>query len=95
VRTPKGMGRGSVAGPAKRLRDAMLGVLKGLEAFADHVYPFVHPVKKSEAPDYYDVIKEPMDLGTMGKKVRRGDYTSRAAFAADLSLIWSNVRTKL
>lgn len=36
------------------------------------------------------VIKEPMDLGTMQKKLRSGQYRTKAQFAADLNLIWDN-----
>lgn len=53
---------------------------------------FLHRVKKSEAPDYYEVIKNPMDLGTMTKKLQKGEYKSRQTFTSDLSLIFSNCR---
>lgn len=33
-------------------------------------------VKRSEAPGYYDVVKNPMDLGTMHKKLQKGAYPS-------------------
>eukprot|EP00958_Prasinococcus_capsulatus_P021344 scaffold2886_cov398-Prasinococcus_capsulatus_cf.AAC.16 len=55
--------------------------------------PFLRAVKKSEAPDYYDVIKNPMDLGTMGKKLKAGKYQTKEAFSADLQLIARNCRT--
>ena len=31
-----------------------------------------------------------MDLATMNKKLRNSQYASKAAFIADLDLIWSN-----
>jgi transcriptional activator SPT7 len=36
------------------------------------------------------VIKHPMDLGTMTKKLKTLVYKSKAEFVADLDLIWSN-----
>ena len=36
------------------------------------------------------VIKEPMDLGAMTKKLRQLAYKSKAEFVKDLNLIWSN-----
>ncbi|EIN06408.1 hypothetical protein PUNSTDRAFT_89966 [Punctularia strigosozonata HHB-11173 SS5] len=54
---------------------------------------FLKPVAKAEAPDYYDVIANPMDLGTMLKKVKNKSYKSKREFQDDLDLIWSNCFT--
>ncbi|PLW38984.1 hypothetical protein PCASD_08451 [Puccinia coronata f. sp. avenae] len=54
---------------------------------------FLSKVRKTDAPDYYDVIKKPMDLGTVLKKVRAGGYKTKSAFNDDLELIWSNCLT--
>lgn len=40
--------------------------------------------------DIRAVIKKPMDLGTVLKKVKGQQYKDKASFAADLDLIWSN-----
>lgn len=32
-------------------------------------WPFLKPVNKKQIKDYYDVIKQPMDLETIAKKV--------------------------
>lgn len=43
--------------------------------------------------DYADrstVIKQPMDLGTMTKKLKQLQYKSKADFVTDLNLIWDN-----
>lgn len=52
---------------------------------------FLTRVSKKEAPDYYDVIKKPMDLGTIGKKLHL--YRSIEDLKADLDLIWNNCLT--
>lgn len=49
---------------------------------------FLTKVNKKEAPNYYDVIKNPMDLGTMSRKVHL--YRTLDEFKADLDLIWDN-----
>lgn len=49
---------------------------------------FLNKVSKKDAPNYYDVIKHPMDLGTMARKVPV--YRNLGEFKADLDLIWSN-----
>ncbi|KWU45466.1 Bromodomain-containing protein, partial [Rhodotorula sp. JG-1b] len=52
--------------------------------------PFLQKVRKADVPDYFDVIKHPMDLATLLKKVRQQSYRTKKAFADDLDLIWSN-----
>lgn len=52
--------------------------------------PFQKPVPKKVAPDYDKVIAQPMDLSTMGKKIRAKDYKNKKQFARDLHLIWQN-----
>jgi ATPase family AAA domain-containing protein 2 len=47
-------------------------------------------VDKEDAPDYYDIIKTPMDLSTMYDKVNKEEYSCAAEFIADIDLICSN-----
>ncbi|KAG1726945.1 Bromodomain-containing protein, partial [Suillus paluster] len=54
---------------------------------------FLKPVAKSDVPDYFDVIANPMDLQSMLKKVKSKQYKSKREFADDLDLIWSNCFT--
>ncbi|KAL8887106.1 MAG: hypothetical protein Q9215_005279 [Flavoplaca cf. flavocitrina] len=65
-------------------------VLNELKAMTEHSTAFLTRVNKREAPDYYNVIKQPMDLGTMTKKLKNVVYKSKQEFVTDLSLIWSN-----
>jgi transcriptional activator SPT7 len=58
----------------------------------DHAAPFLNKVSRKEAPNYHLIVKNPMDLGTMSKKVKSGDYDTAEAFAADLQLIFANCR---
>lgn len=44
-------------------------------------------------PDYYTVIKHPMDLGTVRTKLTSGKYADPWGFAADVRLTFSNALT--
>jgi len=56
---------------------------------------FLEPVdwKGLGIPDYPTIIKRPMDLGTVGKRVESGQYASVHALYADVDLVWSNAMT--
>ncbi|KAI6225826.1 hypothetical protein M3Y95_00738000 [Aphelenchoides besseyi] len=45
---------------------------------------------KTEYPDYYDVIKKPMDLQKIRQKINGNQYTSQKTFIADLKLVFDN-----
>ncbi|KAK0549336.1 Transcriptional activator spt7 [Tilletia horrida] len=68
-------------------------ILTELRNYTEHSQAFLNRVSKREAPDYYDVIKHPMDLSTMQKKVKAGSYKNKKQFAHDLDLIWDNCLT--
>lgn len=72
------------------LYDALEKVLVQLKHFIPHSLPFLHRVSRKEVPDYYDVIKRPMDLGTMFKKLKALAYLDKEQFVADLQLIHDN-----
>ena len=57
--------------------------------------PFLRPVDPItlNCPDYFEIIKEPMDLGTVEKKLRNNSYTSPYGFFTDVRKIWSNAFT--
>ncbi|XP_022200886.1 histone acetyltransferase KAT2A isoform X2 [Nilaparvata lugens] len=54
--------------------------------------PFLEPVDKDEVRDYYSIIKYPMDLKTMGQRLKAGYYTTRRLFIADMTRIFNNCR---
>ncbi|XP_063308365.1 histone acetyltransferase KAT2B isoform X1 [Pelobates fuscus] len=55
-------------------------------------WPFMEPVKKTEAPGYYEVIRFPMDLKTMSERVKNRYYVTKKLFMADLQRICTNCR---
>ncbi|KAJ3270465.1 histone acetyltransferase [Terramyces sp. JEL0728] len=56
-----------------------------------HSWPFVEPV--AGVPDYYDIIKSPMDLRTLNDNIEANKYNTLDEFTADVNLIWNNCRT--
>ncbi|XP_037549131.1 histone acetyltransferase KAT2B [Nematolebias whitei] len=57
-----------------------------------NAWPFMEPVKKTEAPGYYQVIRFPMDLKTMSERLKNRYYTTRKLFMADMQRIFTNCR---
>ena len=74
----------------EELYEAAEKVLNELKAVTEHSAPFLNPVKKKDAHDYHHIIKQPMDLGTMTKKLKNLQYKSKREFVDDLYQIWKN-----
>ncbi|RKP25592.1 Bromodomain-containing protein, partial [Syncephalis pseudoplumigaleata] len=55
--------------------------------------PFLTKVSRRDAPDYYQVITRPMDLGTITKKLKEFKYQSKQEFVDDLMQIYHNCFT--
>lgn len=57
-----------------------------------YAWPFYKPVdaKMLGLHDYHDIIKKPMDLGTVKRKMDDREYKTAAEFEADVRLIFSN-----
>lgn len=53
-------------------------------------WPFLKPVSISEVPDYYDVIKRPMDFGKIKSKLNLGEYRTNEQVLKDIEQIFSN-----
>jgi hypothetical protein len=51
---------------------------------------FSVPVPRDEIPEYYEMIEEPMDYGTMKLKLENGEYRSAQAMQKDFTLIMRN-----
>ncbi|XP_036185068.1 bromodomain-containing protein 3 isoform X2 [Myotis myotis] len=59
---------------------------------AAYAWPFYKPVDAEalELHDYHDIIKHPMDLSTVKKKMDSREYPDAQGFAADIRLMFSN-----
>ena len=77
--------------PPAKLKQKCSEVLKGLQTH-QHGWVFNSPVDPVELglPDYFEVIKKPMDLGTIHKKLDNGAYHSIEAFSKDVNLTFDN-----
>jgi len=69
-------------------------ILKVIEKH-QYAWPFLHPVDPItlNIPDYFDVVKHPMDLGTVRKNMREKKYRSSKEFASDVRLVFKNCVT--
>nr|XP_046202577.1 bromodomain-containing protein 3-like isoform X4 [Oncorhynchus gorbuscha] len=59
---------------------------------AAYAWPFYKPVDAEalELHDYHEIIKHPMDLSTVKKKIDSQDYPDAQSFATDVRLMFSN-----
>lgn len=76
------------------LRKQCENLLKKVMAH-QHGWVFNKPVDvvALKIPDYFKVIKKPMDLGTIKEKLGSGNYSSPLQFAGDVRLTFSNAMT--
>lgn len=51
---------------------------------------FHNPIKLSEAPDYHEMIKRPMDLKTIKARIKDGSITNSQEFERDVYLMFAN-----
>ncbi|XP_026529343.1 histone acetyltransferase KAT2B isoform X3 [Notechis scutatus] len=75
--------------------DQLYSTLKNiLQQVKSHqsAWPFMEPVKRTEAPGYYEVIRFPMDLKTMSERLKNRYYVSKKLFMADMQRVFTNCR---
>ncbi|WVF72103.1 hypothetical protein IAT40_006915 [Kwoniella sp. CBS 6097] len=82
-------GKSSSKSNADAFFDSLEKIVNELKSTPESV-AFQKPVSKRDAPDYYEVIKRPMDLTSVLRNVKARKYKSKADFESDLNLIWSN-----
>ena len=77
--------------PPAKLKSSCLEVLKVLQGH-QHGWVFNSPVDPVELglPDYFEVIKQPMDLGTIRKKLENGCYHSLEEFHDHVHITFDN-----
>ncbi|WVQ67058.1 uncharacterized protein L199_005251 [Kwoniella botswanensis] len=78
--------------PTREQRSSQKLLYSLLDAIAQHRNGnvFQNPVKKSDASDYYQVIKRPMDLKTIRARIKDGLITGIDEFERDVLLIFAN-----
>ncbi|XP_026193636.1 uncharacterized protein LOC34619368 [Cyclospora cayetanensis] len=55
-------------------------------------WPFRRPVSVSEAPDYYEVVKHPIDISSMRRKNKSGGYRTKQELGSDMVRMFENCR---
>ncbi|XP_050434145.1 bromodomain-containing protein 3-like isoform X2 [Adelges cooleyi] len=94
---PSGSGSISDGKTKEKLTEALKActeVLKELftKKHAAYAWPFYKPVDAAwlGLHDYHDIIKKPMDLGTVKTKLDNREYKNSKEFADDVNLIFAN-----
>ncbi|XP_059612021.1 bromodomain adjacent to zinc finger domain protein 1A [Phlebotomus argentipes] len=64
-------------------------LLDGIAKHADS-WPFNRPVAKVEVPDYYEIIKNPMDFAKIKSKLNCGDYVTNEMLIRDIEQVFQN-----
>lgn len=74
--------------------DLQTGMHKILDHVKDHedAWPFIDPVEEEYAPNYYSIIRKPMDLQKMEERLDAGHYRTFSKFRSDFQLIVDNCR---
>jgi hypothetical protein len=72
--------------------DIPLQLLMILEKLQKHEYsgPFWEPVNEKYYYDYREKVQDPMDLGTITKRITTGFYANQHEFAVDVRKVWQN-----
>jgi len=89
-----GGGGGSSSGMTPDELGQCKAIVRDLKKHKDAA-PFLEPVnwKELNIPDYPTIVKRPMDLGTISKRLESGSYSSVHAMAQELDLVWVNCMT--
>ncbi|RID65240.1 hypothetical protein BRARA_D00450 [Brassica rapa] len=86
-------GSGDSVTKQKQLNALIRGLLKTMQDHSD-AWPFKEPVDPLDVPDYYEFIKDPIDLKTIGKRVESEQYyMTLDMFVADTRRMFNNCRT--
>uniref|UniRef100_A0A3N7GDU8 Bromo domain-containing protein n=1 Tax=Populus trichocarpa TaxID=3694 RepID=A0A3N7GDU8_POPTR len=72
--------------PEKRILEHIVDILQRRDTHEI----FAEPVDPNEVEEYYEIIQEPMDFGTMRAKLHEGMYKSLEQFEHDVFLISGN-----
>ncbi|CAG2225551.1 Cat eye syndrome critical region protein 2 homolog [Mytilus edulis] len=73
-------------------RETLDDMEKMIEEIKSHKdsWPFLDPVEEEIAPGYHEIIKKPMDLSTIEKRLTSGGYRTTKKFVADFNLMINN-----
>jgi len=78
------------ARPNKKLDLSICHTLLSELGGHEEAWPFLYPVPLKQFPTYKKIIRNPMDVSTIRKKLNDGMYKSREEFKGDVNLIFAN-----
>ena len=86
-------GQGKEADRQKNaLKNELLQIVRKIEE-QQFAWPFREPVDTTEVPDYLTVVKTPIDLSTIEKRIRQDNhYKSKTMLYGDLMLMVNNCK---
>ena len=74
------------------LKQELLGIVRKIDE-QQFAWPFREPVTVDEAPDYFDVIRHPIDLKTIANRIRQDNhYKNKQMLYVDLMLMINNCK---
>jgi len=74
------------------LKSELLSIMRKIED-QQFAWPFREPVNTKEVTDYLDIVSDPIDLSTISKRIRKGDwYKSKKMVMVDLKKMVNNCR---
>lgn len=71
----------------EKLYNELLGDIIDFCIRNDYSKLFLMPVKKKDYPDYFEIVKQPMDLGSMKNKTKRSEYKTSQDLLNDFDLM--------
>ena len=79
----------------EELKDALLPPLMKMYQCEPEAGPFRDPVNPQalNIPDYFEIIKTPMDMSTIKEKLDKGEYKEPWEFVDDVWLMFENAWT--
>lgn len=77
------------ADPAVSLATLLESLLNELREMQE-AQPFLLPVNSKKVPDYYNVVKNPLDLQSIRKRVNEKFYKERSLFLSDMQILIDN-----
>ncbi|KAG6831590.1 hypothetical protein H0H92_009063 [Tricholoma furcatifolium] len=82
---------GASAGRGRRKKfQAVIGMLHSQISQHRNGNIFHNPIKNSEAPDYHEIVKRPMDLKTIKMRVKDGTIGNSSEYHRDIMLMFAN-----
>ena len=82
--------RGTTSGATSRGFQTVISLLHDQICQLRNGSIFHGPVKVSDAPDYYDIVKRPIDLKAIKTKIRDGRVTDSHEYQRDIYLMFAN-----